>query len=442
MFEELSQKLDSVLKKLRGQGRITEKSISEALRSIRLVLLEADINYKVAKDFIEKVRVKAVGTEVLKSISPAQQIVKIFHDELTNLLGEPFRDIQLEKSPPTVVMVVGLQGSGKTTFCAKLARYLQKKGRSPLLASADVYRPAARKQLEVLGKSLNIPVLGIEENDPVMIASASLEECHKMNGDVLILDTAGRLQIDDTMMDELADLKSSINPHEILFVADGMTGQDAVNSATVFNEKIEFTGIVLTKLDGDARGGAALSIRAVTGKPLRFISVGEKVQDLEPFHPERMASRILGMGDVVSLVEKAQEVVDIEKSAQLEEKLRHAEFTFDDFKDQLQQLKKMGSFDKLIDMIPGGSKLGVKGLKVDDSALKQTEAIINSMTPEERNYPKIINGSRRSRIANGSGSSVQEVNRLLKQFSQMSKMIKNFSRPRRGKMDFSPGQFF
>jgi len=442
MLEELSQKLDSVLKKLRGQGRITEKNVADALRSIRRILLEADVHYRVAKDFIAAVQEKAVGRDVLKSITPAQQIVKIIHDELAKLLGEPFRDIQLQPSPPTVIMVVGLQGSGKTTFCAKLARYLKKRGRTPLLASADVYRPAAREQLDILGKSLNIPVLSMEETSPLAIAGRSLEECRRVNGDVLILDTAGRLQVDETMMQELAELKEQIQPHEILFVADGMTGQDAVNSAAAFLERVDFTGVILTKLDGDARGGAALSICAVTGKPVRFISVGEKLQDLEPFHPERMASRILGMGDIVTLVEKAQDAVDRDQSAKLEEKLRRAEFTFDDFKDQLQQLKKMGSFDKLLDLIPGAGKLGVKGLKVDDSALKKTEAIINSMTLQERVFPKIINGSRRSRIAAGSGTSVQDVNRLLKQFSQMQKMVRNLSRSRFGRMKFSPQQFF
>ena len=441
MFGELSQKLESVLKKLRGQGRITEKNIEESLRSIRRVLLEADVNYKVAKGFIASVQEKAVGHEVLRSISPAQQIVKIIHDELTKLLGEPFRDVQLQPSPPTVIMVVGLHGSGKTTFCAKFARYIQKKGRRPLLASADVYRPAAQKQLEVLGKSLNIPVLGMESHDPVEIAENSLNECGRANRDVLILDTAGRLQIDDEMMQELADLKKQINPHEILFVADGMTGQDAVNSASAFLERVDFTGVVLTKLDGDARGGAALSISAVTGKPIRFVSVGEKLADLEPFHPERMASRILGMGDIVSLVEKTQESIDREQAAKLQEKLSRAEFSLEDFKDQLQQLKKMGSFEQMIDMIPGAQKLGLKGMDVDEHAIKRTEAIINSMTPDERRMPKIISGSRRLRIANGSGCSVQDVNKLLKQFFQMQKMIKNFTRSRFGKQKFA-GQFF
>jgi len=442
MLEELTQKIDSVLRNLRGQGRITEKNVAETLRSVRRVLLEADVNYKVAKDFVASVQEKAVGEEVLKSITPAQLIVKIFHDELTRLLGEPFRDIQLQPNPPTIVMVVGLQGSGKTTFCAKLARHLMKKGRRPLLASADVYRPAARKQLEVLGKSLNIDVLGMEETDPVKIAQRSIEECMRINGDVLILDTAGRLQIDEQMMHELAELKKRITPHEILFVADGMTGQDAVNSASEFLKWVDFSGVVLTKLDGDARGGAALSIRAVTGRPIRFVSIGEKVADLEPFHPDRMASRILGMGDIVTLVEKAQETVDQEKTAKLEEKLKRAEFTFDDFKDQLQQLKNMGSFDKLLDMIPGGNKLGIKGMNVDDSAITKTEAIINSMTLDERSNPKLINGSRRQRIAKGSGTSVQDVNRLLKQFMQMQKMIKNLTRSQRFGRKFTMPQGF
>ncbi|MCP4728044.1 MAG: signal recognition particle protein, partial [bacterium] len=380
MLNELTQKLESVLKKLRGEGKITEKNVAETMRSIRRVLLEADVNYKVAKDFIASVQEKALGQEVLRSITPAQLIVKIINDELTALLGEPFKDIKMEPAPPTVVMVVGLQGSGKTTFCAKLARYLKKKGRSPFLASVDVYRPAARKQLEVLGKSLDIPVLGMEETDPVRIAEASLDECKRVSGDVLILDTAGRLHIDDTMMQELSALKEGALPHEILFVADGMTGQDAVNTASVFLERLDFSGVVLTKLDGDAKGGAALSISKVTGKPIRFISVGEKVEDLEPFHPERMASRILGMGDIVTLVEKAHEAIDEEQAAKLEEKLRNAEFTFDDFLDQLQQLKNMGPIENLLEFIPGMNKLPVKGLQMDEGALKRTEAIISSMT--------------------------------------------------------------
>ncbi len=433
MLNELTLKLESVLKKLRGEGKITEKNIAETMRSIRRVLLEADVNYKVAKDFIASVQEKALGQEVLRSITPAQLIVKIINDELTGLLGEPFKDIKMEPTPPTVVMVVGLQGSGKTTFCAKLARYLKKKGRSPFLASADVYRPAARKQLEVLGKSLAIPILGMEETDPVKIANASLEECRRVSGDVLILDTAGRLHIDETMMQELSALKAKAMPHEILFVADGMTGQDAVNTASVFLERLDFSGVVLTKLDGDAKGGAALSISKVTGKPIRFISVGEKVEDLEPFHPERMASRILGMGDVITLVEKAQEAIDEEKAAKLEERLRSAEFTFEDFLEQLQQLKNMGPLENLLEFIPGMNKLPVKGLKMDEGALKRTEAIISSMTLHERSSPKIINGSRRQRIAKGSGTAVQDVNRLLKQFFQMQKMIKKMSRQGFGK---------
>lgn len=441
MFGELTGKLESVLKKLRGQGRITEKNIEESLRSIRRVLLEADVNYKVAKDFIAKVKEKATGQSVLKSIAPAQQIIKIIHDELTALFGEPFRDIELQASPPTVIMVVGLQGSGKTTFCGKLARYFQKRGRNPFLASADVYRPAAKKQLEILGNSLNVPVYGVESSDPGHIAIDSLAECKRVNCDILILDTAGRLHIDDELMDELSELKRKIEPHEIFFVADGMTGQDAVNSASAFLEKVDMTGVVLTKLDGDTKGGAALSISAITKKPIRFISTGEKLADLEPFHPERMASRILGMGDIVSLVEKAQESVDAEKAKKLEEKLVRSEFTFDDFKEQLQQLKNMGSFESLLDLIPGSRKLGLKGLHVDEHALERTEAIINSMTPYERTKPRVINGSRRKRIALGSGCSVQDINKLLNQYFQMQKMLKNFSRSRAGRVDFANHYF-
>jgi len=433
MFGELTQKLESILKKLRGEGRITEKNIEESLRAVRRALLEADVHYKVARDFIASVTEKAIGQDVIRSITPAQQIIKIIYDELTLVLGEPFRDIQLQRNPPTIVMIVGLQGSGKTTFCAKLARYIQKRGRRPVLASADVYRPAARKQLEVLGKNINTPVVGMDASQPIEIAKRSCEECKRLNGDVLIIDTAGRLQIDDTMMRELEELKQLLQPQEIFFVADGMTGQDAVNSASVFRERLDFTGIVLTKLDGDARGGAALSIRAVTGKQIRFVSVGEKGDDIEPFHPERMASRILGMGDIVSLVEKAQESVDKEQAEKLEEKLRRAEFTFEDFKDQIQQIKKMGSLEQMIEMIPGMNRFGLSGFQVDELQFKKVEAIINSMTLEERQNPKIINGSRRLRIARGSGSSVQDINRLLNQFFQMQKMIKNLSRFNFGK---------
>ncbi len=427
MFDELTQKLDAVLKKLRGQGRITEKNIEESLRSIRCVLLEADVNYKVAKNFITRVSEKAVGQEVLKSITPAQQIVKIIHDELTSLLGEPFRDIQLQPKPPTVIMIVGLQGSGKTTFCGKLAQYLLEKGKKPVMASTDIYRPAARKQLEVLGKSLNVEVVVRGEKKPVAIAEAAVKECLDNNGDVIILDTAGRLQIDEDMMRELEELKSRVQPHEVFYVADGITGQDAVNTASSFLERIDYSGVVLTKLDGDARGGAALSIRSITGKPIRFISVGEKPKDLEPFHPDRMASRILGMGDVISLVEKAQDALDKDESDKLQEKLSRAEFTFEDFKVQLQQLQNMGSYENLINMIPGANKMGLKGMSVDPQAFKRTEAIINSMTLQERRVPKLINGSRRMRIAKGSGTSVQDVNKLINQFFQMQKMIKKFS---------------
>ena len=441
MFGELTEKLESIIKKLRGLGRITEKNIEESLRSIRLVLLEADVNYKVAKEFIEGVKEKATGQEVLKSISPAQQIIKIIYDELTKLLGEPFRDIEIQPTSPTIIMVVGLQGSGKTTFCGKLARYFQKKGKKPFLASVDVYRPAARKQLEVLGKSLDIPVFGMDSNEPKTIAKESLKECKRIKGDILILDTAGRLHVDNEMMEELSGLNKELKPHEIFFVADGMTGQDAVNSASSFLEHVDFTGVVLTKLDGDARGGAALSISAVTRKPIRFISTGEKLADLEPFHPERLASRILGMGDIVSLVEKAQESVDTKEAQELEKRLAHSEFTFDDFKEQLHHLKNMGPLDKLAEMIPGARNMGIKGMQMDEGALKRTEAIINSMTPYERITPKIINGSRRKRIALGSGCSVQDINRLLNQFSQMQKMIKNFSRSRSA-MNSMANQFF
>jgi signal recognition particle subunit SRP54 len=423
MLEQLTERLESTFRKLRGFGKITEQNIADSLKDVRLALLEADVNYKVVKDFIQSVQEKAVGSEVLRSVTPGQMIVKIVHDELVRLLGQ--QNVQLKSAgiPPTIIMLSGLQGSGKTTFAGKLASYLKVRGRKPMLVAADVYRPAAIEQLKVLGRSLGVAVYDEGIGDPVNIAFNAIQAARREFCDTIILDTAGRLHIDANMMDELVRVKNRIRPHEILFVADGMTGQDAVNTAQEFALKLNFDGVVLTKMDGDARGGAALSIRAVTGKPIKFLGIGEKLDEIEPFHPDRLASRILGMGDVVTLVEKAQSTMDQEKAAKLEEKLKKAQFDLEDFLEQLQQIKKMGSLQSLLGMIPGmGSQL--KNAKIDDRAFGRTEAIIRSMTREERQNPRILNGSRRKRIASGSGTRVQEVNQLMNQFEQMQKMMK------------------
>lgn len=425
MLEDLSGKLESTLRKLRGYGKLTEKNIADALKEIRRALLEADVNYKVVKDFIDEVQKEAVGEEVLKSVTPGQMIVKIVNDKLVALLGTSNTQIKSAGIPPTIIMVAGLQGSGKTTFTAKLAAWLQKRGRKPLLAALDVYRPAAIQQLKVLGQSLNVPVYDEGIGDPVRIGMNAVSAARKQMCDTVILDTAGRLHVDQEMMHELVNVKNRVRPHEILFVADGMTGQDAVNTASEFASRLNYDGVVLTKMDGDTRGGAALSIRAVTGKPIKFMSIGEKpnAESIEAFYPDRMASRILGMGDVVSLVEKAQETIDQEQAAKLEERLRKNEFTLEDFLMQLQQIKKMGPLENLLGMIPGmGAQM--KNVKVDPKAFSRTEAIIHSMTREERNKPQILNGSRRKRIARGSGTRVQDVNQLVKQYDQMKKMIK------------------
>ncbi|MBI4417494.1 MAG: signal recognition particle protein [Ignavibacteriales bacterium] len=427
MFQTLSEKLEAVFKKLRGHGKITEANVAESLREVRRVLLDADVNLNVAKEFVENVQRRAVGQEVLASITPGQQIVKIIHDEMVKLLGVSKADIAEAHEPPTVVLVAGLQGSGKTTFSAKLARLLKSKGRNPLLVAADVHRPAAVHQLVSLGKQTEIPVYSEVGNDAVGIAVRSLDFARKNVRDTVIIDTAGRMHVDDAMMNEIAQIKEQTRPHEILFVADAMTGQDAVNAAKAFHDRLDFNGIVLTKLDGDARGGAALSIRAVVRKAIKFVGVGEKLDALEPFYPERIASRILGMGDIVGLVEKAQEQVDQEKAVRLGEKLRTAQFTLEDFLDQLREIRKMGPLEQVLGMIPGINKLPA-GAQVDDKALVQTEAIIQSMTTEERQKPSVINGSRRRRIAMGSGTTVQDVNRLLKQFEDMRKMMKKLSR--------------
>jgi signal recognition particle subunit SRP54 len=427
MFEDLSLKLETALKKVRGQGKLTEKNISDTLREIRRVLLDADVNYKVAKDFIDSVTKKALGQEVVSSITPGQLITKIIYDELTLLLGGNQQEIKLNAAGVTVLLIVGLQGSGKTTFCAKLAKKLKSNKRRVLLAAADIYRPAAIEQLKQLGKSIDVEVFSLDEKDALKVAAQALAYAKENRFDTLIIDTAGRLHVDEDMMEEVAKIKQLVNPDESLFVVDSMTGQDAVNSAKAFNETVNFDGIVLTKLDGDARGGAALSIRSVVGKPIKFISNGEKVDSIEAFYPERLASRILGKGDIVSLVEKAQESFDELETEKLEEKLRKNKFDFDDFLTQIKAIKKMGSLSSLLGMIPGvGNQL--KNAQIDDKALVKVEAIINSMTKEERKSPKVLNGNRRKRIARGSGTSIQDVNRLVKQFGEMQKMMSQMSK--------------
>lgn len=427
MFEDLSLKLETALKKVRGQGKLTEKNISDTLREIRRVLLDADVNYKVAKEFIDNVTKKALGQEVIASITPGQLITKIIFDELTLLLGGSQQEIKLNASGVTVLLVVGLQGSGKTTFCGKLAKKLKTSKRKVLLAAADIYRPAAIEQLKQLGKSIDVEVFSIQDKDALKVTTQALTYARENRFDTLIIDTAGRLHVDEEMMKEVALIKQTVRPDESLFVVDSMTGQDAVNSARAFNDTVSFDGIVLTKLDGDARGGAALSIRSVVGKPIKFISNGEKLDNLEAFYPERLASRILGKGDIVSLVEKAQESFDEFEAEKLEEKLRKNKFDFDDFLKQIKTIKKMGSLSSLLGMIPGvGNQL--KNAQIDDKALVRVEAIINSMTIEERKSPKILNGNRRKRIAKGSGNSIQDVNRLIKQFGEMQKMMSQMSK--------------
>ncbi len=428
MFQDLTEKFEGVFKNLRGHGKLTEKNVADTMREIRRILLEADVNFKVAKDFVAGVKERALGQEVVKSVSPAQQVIKILHDELATLLGESEVGIRTASAPPTVIMLVGLQGSGKTTLAGKLAKHLKNKGRNPLLVAADLQRPAAIEQLRIVAQQVGVDVLAEFESTPVKVCSQGLQKAQKAANDTVIFDTAGRLHIDEALMAELSEIKEKTQPHEIFFVADGMTGQDAVNTAKEFVQRLDFTGIVLTKLDGDARGGAALSIRAVTGKPIKFISVGEKLDALEKFHPDRMASRILGMGDVVSLVERAQQSVDEEKARKIEKKLRRQEFTLEDFYDQLQQIKNMGPIQELMQMIPGMGGKAMKGLNVDENALIRIEAIINSMTPEERRRPTMIDGSRRKRVARGSGTSVQDINKLLKQFQMMQKMVKRMSK--------------
>lgn len=424
MFSQLSEKFQEVFKKLRGYGKLTPENIKEALRAVRLALLEADVNYKVVKSFIERVEEQAVGQEVLKSITPGQQVVKVVYHELVELLGKEPAKFTLSSVPPTVVLLVGLQGSGKTTFAAKLAYHFKGKGKKVMLAAADTYRPAAQEQLKILAQQVGAEFF-MEGKSPLEICQTAKRRAFETGCDLLILDTAGRTQIDAAMIQEAEEIKKALSPHEVILVADAMTGQEAVNVALGFDKAVSLTGVALTKLDGDARGGAALSLRAVTGKPIKLAGVGEKVEDLEFFYPERMASRILGMGDVLTLVEKAQEVVDVKKAAELQKKLLQETFSLEDFLDQLRQVKKMGSLGDIAKMIPGFSKMaGEVDEQESERELKKTEAIILSMTPQERRQPDILNGSRRSRIARGSGTSVPEVNRLLKQFAQMRKMMK------------------
>ncbi len=430
MFETLGSRLNKVFKKLKGYGKLSEEQIQEGLREVRLALLEADVNYKVVKEFVAGVRKRALGHEVMDSLTPGQQVVKIVHDELVALLGSSNQQIDLAGRQPAVIVMVGLQGSGKTTTAGKIARWLRKKGRKPFLVPADVYRPAAIEQLKTLGRQLDIPVFSSESAmKPVEIARQAVAHAGMNNLDTVIIDTAGRLHIDQELMGELREIKETVSPQEILFVADAMTGQDAVNIASAFDNDLSITGVVLTKLDGDARGGAALSIQSVTGKPVKLVGVGEKLDAIEPFHPDRIANRILGMGDVLSLIEKAQDVMDRDKAVELQKKLSTNAFTLEDFRDQLRQLRKLGSLEQIMSMIPGFNKMKkMKGLMPDEKELVKIEAIINSMTPIERRKYSIINASRRKRIAKGSGTTIQDVNGLLKNYAHMSKMFKKMKK--------------
>jgi len=427
-FEGLTGKLQAALKKLTGKGKLSEKDVKEAMRDVRLALLEADVNFVVVKDLINKITQRAVGQEIMQSLTPGQQVIKIVNEELTALMGGTQSKINMASNPPTVIMMVGLQGSGKTTTAGKLAGYLKKQGKSPLLVACDIYRPAAIKQLQVVGEKVGVPVFERGQADPVEIAREAVEFARNQQRDVVIIDTAGRLHINEELMDELSRIKSRVKPHEILLVVDAMTGQDAVNVAKSFDERLGLDGVILTKLDGDTRGGAALSIKAVIGKPIKFVGMGEKLDDLEPFHPNRMASRILGMGDILTLIEKAQASIDEKKAQELEKKLREQQFTLEDFLDQLQQIKKMGSLTDIVGMLPGVNvqKLSAAGA-LNEKELVKTEAIIQSMTPEERRNPSIINASRRKRIAMGSGTTIQDVNRLLRSFEQFKQMMKQMS---------------
>ena len=429
-FEGLSDKLNNVFKKLRSKGRLTESDVREAMREVRLALLEADVNFKVVKDFVKTVTDKAIGTDILESLTPAQQVVKLVNDELCALMGGSQSRVHMANRPPTVIMFVGLQGAGNTTNIAKLAGWVKKKeGRRPLLCACDVYRPAAVQQLKVVGGQLDIPVYEEGQGDPIAIAQHAFDHARQHGNDLLLLDTAGRLHIDEALMDELKNIKAAVKPHEIMLVVDGMTGQDAVNAASAFDEALGIDSVLMTKLDGDARGGAALSIRAVTGKPIKFVGMGEKLDAIEPFYPDRMASRILGMGDVLTLVEKAQDAFDEKQAAALEKKLRAGKMTLTDFLEQLRQIKNMGNIQDVMGMLPGMDKKALANAKVDEKAFARLEAIILSMTEKERSNPEIIKYSRKKRIAAGCGLKIEDVNRLLKQFDQMQRMMKQFSSP-------------
>ncbi|MBS6461992.1 MAG: signal recognition particle protein [Ruminococcus sp.] len=440
MFAGLQEKLAEAFKKFRNKGKLTESDVKEGMRAVKMALLEADVNFKVVKEFVGKVTERAVGSEVLESLVPYQQVIKIVNEELTALMGSTESKIKIASKPPTVIMMVGLQGAGKTTQSGKLAGLFKRQGKNPLLAACDVYRPAAITQLQIVGDKLGIPVY--TEGDkvsPVKIARNAVRHAEKNGYDMVFIDTAGRLHLDEAMMDELLDVKKETEPSEILLVVDAMTGQDAVNVAKAFDEKLDITGVVMTKLDGDTRGGAALSIRYVTGKPIKFIGVGEKLDNIEVFHPDRMASRILGMGDMLSLIEKAEKSFDEKKAAELEEKLRKSRFTLTDYLDQFSQIRNMGSIESILGMMPGVKQSAIKDAKIDEKMLDRTEAIILSMTPAEREKPEIISSSRKKRIAAGSGTSVEDINRLLKQFDQMSKMMKQFAGNKKkgfGKMPF------
>ena len=430
IFEGLSDKLQGALGKLKSKGKLTEKDVKDAMREVKLALLEADVNFKVVKDFVKKVQERCVGQEVMSSLTPGQHVIKIVNEELTSLMGDVSSKIMISPKPPTIIMMVGLQGAGKTTTSGKLGGYFKKQGKRPLLIACDIYRPAAIKQLQVVGEKLDIPVFNMgDKESPVNIAKAGLSHAMKNNHDLVIIDTAGRLHIDETLMDELKSIKSEVKPHEILLVVDSMTGQDAVNVAESFNEALGVDGVVLTKLDGDTRGGAALSIRAVTQKPIKFIGMGEKLDDLEPFHPDRMASRILGMGDILSLIEKAQESIDLDKAKELEQKIKKQDLDFEDFLEQMEQIQNMGPLDKILGMIPGMGNIKdqLGDVDLNGKEMKRTKAIVQSMTIEERRDPSILNASRKKRIARGSGTSVQDVNRLIKQFNEINKMMKMFT---------------
>lgn len=428
MFENLSEKLQNALKALKGKGKLSEKDIDLAMREVKLSLLEADVNFKVVKNFINKVKERAVGHEVMESLTPGQQVVKIVHEELKDIMGSQESKLKFNTNGITYIMMCGLQGAGKTTTSGKLALKLKKEGRRPLLVACDIYRPAAIKQLQVVGEGIDVPVFTMgDKESPVTIAKEAMKHANKFNNDVVIIDTAGRLHIDEELMGELVNIKNEVNPNEILLVLDAMTGQEAVKVAETFNGYLDVSGVVLSKVDGDARGGAALSIKSVVDKPIKFVTIGEKMDQLEVFHPDRMASRILGMGDILSIIDKAQAAFDEKQAIELQKKIKNQEFNFDDFLTQLQQMKNMGPLDDILAMIPGANSKQLKGLKVDEKDMKHTEAIIQSMTKRERAMPSLINGSRRKRIAAGSGTSVQDVNRLLKQFEDMKKMMKQFS---------------